>query len=220
MGYFLKAHPDLTAVIIPNSRSQGSPERYSFPMAMATRPNDPRLHAEVERVIATHQAQLEAVLREYNIRFFAPGEARDGSKIGIVGTGRMGANIARRLHDVGYPVVALYDADPESARETAKESGGEVTRSLARVADLADVILTVVSDDAAMHSVFAPSGDSLLSAASGKVFVNCATITPKVHVEVQRLVEERGGRLARGVHGELDSASAQRHALPDGRRAS
>ncbi len=73
VGYFLKAHPDLTAVIIPNSRSQGSPEQYSFPMAMATRPNDPRLHAEVERVIATHQAQLEAVLREYNIRFFAPG---------------------------------------------------------------------------------------------------------------------------------------------------
>ena len=73
VGYFLKAHPDLAVVIIPNARSQGSPEQYSFPMAMATRSNDPRLHAEVEHVIATHQAQLTAVLREYNIRFFIPG---------------------------------------------------------------------------------------------------------------------------------------------------
>ena len=116
-----------------------------------------------------------------------------GPKIGIVGTGRMGANIARRLHDVGYPIVALYDANPASARETAKETGGEVTQSLARVAELADVILTVVTDDAAMYAIFAPSGDSLLSSAKGKVFVNCATITPKVHVDVQRLVEEHGG---------------------------
>ena len=116
-----------------------------------------------------------------------------GPKVGIVGTGRMGANIARRLHDVGYPIVALYDANPASARETAKETGGEVTQSLARVAELADVILTVVTDDAAMYAIFASNGDSLLSSAKGKVFVNCATITPKVHVDVQRLVEEHGG---------------------------
>ena len=43
----------------------------------------------------------------------------------------------------------------ESARETAKETGGEVTQSLARVAELADVILTVVTDDAAMYAIFA-----------------------------------------------------------------
>lgn len=73
VGYFLKSHPDLTAVIIPNSRSQGSPEQYSFPMAMATRSNDEPLHAAVEHVIATHLAQFEAILREYNIRFFSAG---------------------------------------------------------------------------------------------------------------------------------------------------
>ncbi len=113
-------------------------------------------------------------------------------KVGIVGTGRMGANIARRLHDVGYPIVALYDVDAASARAVAAETGGEVTSSLARVTELADVILTVVTDDAAMYKIFATSGDSLLSGAKGKIFVNCATITPKVHVEVERLVEEHG----------------------------
>lgn len=116
----------------------------------------------------------------------------DNSRIGIVGTGRMGANIAKRLHDVGYPIAALYDVNPASAQETAKETGGQVATTLARVTELSDVIITVVTDDAAMYRIFAPSGDSLLADAQGKIFINCATITPRVHVEVQRLAEERG----------------------------
>ncbi|HVN68181.1 MAG TPA: NAD(P)-dependent oxidoreductase [Candidatus Binatia bacterium] len=114
-------------------------------------------------------------------------------KIGVVGTGRMGANIAQRLHDVGYPIVALYDVNGESAAAAAAQTGGEAVTSLARVAQLSDVVLTVVTDDAAMYRIFATSGDSLLADARSKFFVNCATLSPKVHVEVERLVEERGG---------------------------
>lgn len=113
-------------------------------------------------------------------------------KVGIVGTGRMGSNIAKRLHDVGYPIAALYDVNVESARLTANETGGEVTASLARVTELSDVILTVVSDDAATYAIFAPGGDSLLAHAAGNIFVNCATLRPKVHLDIQRLAEERG----------------------------
>lgn len=113
-------------------------------------------------------------------------------RIGIVGTGRMGANIARHLKDVGYTIAALYDVRPEAARETANETGGEVCTQLARVTELSDVVITVVTDDAAMYRIFAADGDSLLAGAQGKYFVNTATITPKVHVDVQRLAEERG----------------------------
>ena len=114
-------------------------------------------------------------------------------KVGIVGTGRMGANIAMRLAEVGYPVVALYDVNPTAAEAAAAQIGGaEAVSSLARVTQLADVVLTVVSDDAAMYAIFAPGGDSLLSDARGKIFVNCATVSPKVHVDVERLAEERG----------------------------
>lgn len=113
-------------------------------------------------------------------------------RIGIVGTGRMGANIAQRLKDVGYTVAALYDVRPEVAAETAKLVGGEVVTALGRATELSDVVITVVSDDAAMEAIFATDGDTLLKDAKGKVFVNCATITPKVHVEVQRRAEERG----------------------------
>jgi 3-hydroxyisobutyrate dehydrogenase-like beta-hydroxyacid dehydrogenase len=111
-------------------------------------------------------------------------------RIGIVGTGRMGANIARRLKDVGYTISALYDVRPEAAQEAAKDTGGEVCTTLARVSELSDIIITVVSDDDAMRRIFATQGDTLLAA--GKYFVNCATITPKVHVEVQELAEARG----------------------------
>ena len=113
-------------------------------------------------------------------------------RVGVVGTGRMGANIAKRLKDVGYTIAALYDIYPESAKDTAKETGGEVTSSLGRVTELSDVIVTVVSDDAAMYGIFATSGDSLLNNAKGKIFINTATVTPKVHVDVQRLAEAAG----------------------------
>ena len=105
----------------------------------------------------------------------------------------MGANIARRLHDVGYQVVALYDVRPESVAAVAVETGAEASPSLARVSELADLVVTVVSDDAAMYEIFALEGDSLLANASGRIFLNCATVSPAVHRDVERITAERGG---------------------------
>ncbi len=113
-------------------------------------------------------------------------------RVGIVGTGRMGANIGRHLKDEGYEIVALYDARPQAAQETAADTGGEVCTRLARVTELCDVVITVVTDDAAMYAIYATQGDSLLANANGTYFVNTATVTPKVHVDVQRQCEERG----------------------------
>jgi 3-hydroxyisobutyrate dehydrogenase len=113
--------------------------------------------------------------------------------VGFVGTGRMGANMARRLHDAGYRVAALYDVHRDSAEATARDTGGEVCDSLARVSELCDVVITVVTDDAAMERVFATTGDSLLTHAKDRTFINCATLTPRVHLEVQARVEAAGG---------------------------
>ena len=111
-------------------------------------------------------------------------------KIAFVGVGRMGANMARRLKEVGYPVTAVYDVRPEASQELAKELGCEACSTLSRVTDLSDVIVTVVTDDNAMRKIYSDKKDNLLKgAAAGKVFVNCATISPKVHVEVQKLAK-------------------------------
>lgn len=73
IAYYVAQHPDLTTTIVPNSRTTGSPEQYTFPMSMATRTEDAKLHAELDNVIAKHRADLEAVLRKYHITFFEPG---------------------------------------------------------------------------------------------------------------------------------------------------
>ena len=113
-------------------------------------------------------------------------------RIGVVGVGRMGSNIARRLKDVGYNVSSVYDSRPETAQEVAKELGAEAATSLARVTELSDVIITVVTDDKAMKKIYASSGDRLLKRAHGKLFINCATISPKVHVKVEEAARKAG----------------------------
>jgi 3-hydroxyisobutyrate dehydrogenase len=113
-------------------------------------------------------------------------------KIGFVGVGRMGANMARRLKDCGYDVTAVYDANATAARELAGELGAAHASSLAGVTATADVIFTVVTDDTAQLAVFAETGDTLLASAAGKTFVNCATISPKTHVEIERRARRVG----------------------------
>ncbi len=113
-------------------------------------------------------------------------------RIGVVGVGRMGANMARRLKDVGYTITAVYDIRAESAQQLATELGAEACNELAQVTRLADVIITVVTDDAAMKKIFATGGDSLLKHAKGKVFINCATVSPQSHLRVEALARKRG----------------------------
>ncbi len=104
----------------------------------------------------------------------------------------MGANMARRLKDCGYAVTAVYDVHTAGADALAAEIGAKSARTLAEVTAAADVIFTVVTDDAAQLNVFAVEGDSLLVGATGRIFVNCATITPATHVEVERRAKAVG----------------------------
>lgn len=113
-------------------------------------------------------------------------------RIGFVGVGRMGANMARRLKDVGYAVTVVYDSHAPLAEALAQELGAEHATALPSVTAAADVIITVVTDDAAQLSIFSEAQPSLLQTARGKTFVNCATLTPKVHVEVERRARAAG----------------------------
>jgi 3-hydroxyisobutyrate dehydrogenase len=114
------------------------------------------------------------------------------ARIAFVGVGRMGANMARRLKDCGFPVTAVHDTHLPAAAELARELGAVAAPTLAAVTAAADVIFTVVSDDAAQLAIFAPTGDSLLTGASGRCFVNCATVSPATHLEVERRARRVG----------------------------
>lgn len=112
-------------------------------------------------------------------------------KIGFVGLGRMGANMARRLKDCGDTIAAVYDVNAAVAGAVGQELGAAVCPDLREVTRQSDVIFTVVSDDRAMMSIFR---QGLLKRASGKLFVNCATVTPATHVWVERRAEDAGAQ--------------------------
>ena len=119
-------------------------------------------------------------------------------RIGFVGVGRMGANMARRLKEVGFAVTAVYDVRRENAEALAKELGCEASPTLAGVTALADVIITVVTDDKAQLKVFTDKKDNLLRNARGKVFINCATLSPATHLKVQQLAAAAGAETLEG----------------------
>jgi 3-hydroxyisobutyrate dehydrogenase len=106
-------------------------------------------------------------------------EQRMSEKIGFVGVGRMGGNMARRLKEQGCQVAAVYDLNAEASQTLARELGCESCAELKQVTRLSDVIITVVTDDTAMKAIYR---GGLLNRAKGKLFINCATITPDVHV--------------------------------------
>ena len=128
------------------------------------------------------------------------------SRIGFVGVGRMGANMARRLHELGHPVVAIFDSNAANASQLAQELGSKAVEKLSDVTALCDVIFTVVTDDAAMKAIFF-GPDNLFTGAKGKLFVNCATISPAVHVEIEKKGEQLGADVV-----EAPMASSLTHA--------
>ena len=125
--------------------------------------------------------------------------ANSDYKIGVVGVGRMGANIARHLNDEGFSVISVYDAARDRATSLGEEIGAKATDRLPRVTELADYIITVVTDDNAMRQIFSEDAeDSLLKGASGTTFINCATISPQMHVDVEQLAEKHGASSLEG----------------------
>ena len=123
---------------------------------------------------------------------------KKNSKIGVVGLGRMGANIARHLKDDGFSVTAVYDIAPRLAAKVGKELGAQACKTLAAVSAAANVVITVVTDDKAMLDIFSQSGDSLLNGAKGTTFINCATISPSTHVEVEKRAAKVGAATLEG----------------------
>jgi 3-hydroxyisobutyrate dehydrogenase len=112
-------------------------------------------------------------------------------KIGFVGVGRMGANMARRLKEQGFPIVAVHDLNAETAAALARELGAEACAELKQVTSLSDVIITVVTDNKAMKAIY---NGGLLSHSRGKLFINCATVSPAIHVWIEQKTAKTGAQ--------------------------
>lgn len=120
-------------------------------------------------------------------------------KIAFVGVGRMGANMARNLKDRGYEITAVNDLDKAAASELAEELGAKYCESLSELTSLADIVFTVVSNDAAMRKIYLEGDDNLLKGAAGKVFVNCATVSDTVQKDIDHAAKAVGASTLEGA---------------------
>ncbi len=118
----------------------------------------------------------------------------ENSLIGIVGVGRMGANMARHLKEKGFVISAVQDRHAPVAESLAKELSCESASSPARVAEISEVVLTVVTDDEAMDEIYSETNpSSLLCHAKDRLFINFATVSPEAHIKAETRVETKGG---------------------------
>jgi 3-hydroxyisobutyrate dehydrogenase len=109
----------------------------------------------------------------------------DRVKLGFIGLGNMGTRIARRLLDHGYQ-VSVYDRDASKANAlTAK--GGVVAKSVLELTGSADVILSCLTNDEVVRSVYTGPGGVFAGTRPGTVVLEMSTISPEGSRELQRL---------------------------------
>jgi 3-hydroxyisobutyrate dehydrogenase len=115
-------------------------------------------------------------------------------RVGFVGVGRMGANMARRLKEMGFQLTSIFDLYSPAAAALAEQLHLTRAQTPAEVADASSVVITAVSDDQAMRAIFAERDKtSLFAHARNRLFINCATLSPNVHRDIERLVTAQGG---------------------------
>ena len=97
--------------------------------------------------------------------------------VGLLGTGRMGAAMARALAAAGYEVV-LWNRTPGPAAELAAAIDGRTVATPADAARAADVCVTMLADGAAVDAVYAGPDGLLAGAHPGSVFADASTVAP------------------------------------------
>src|SRR6201993_3415260 len=112
------------------------------------------------------------------------------AKLGFIGLGQMGSRIAQRLLDRGYQLTA-FDLDVTQAEAIAAH-GGIIAQSVLDLAQNADVILSCLTNDAAVLSVYNGPEGVLAGAKPGTVVLEMSTIAPETSRELHRLGAQRG----------------------------
>ncbi len=114
----------------------------------------------------------------------------DNVKLGFIGLGNMGSRIAQRLLGNGYQVF-VYDRNIAKADAIAAR-GGVVAKNILELAGSADVILSCLTNDEAVQSVFAGPAGMFAEARPGTIVLEMSTISPESSRELHRLGAKRG----------------------------
>ncbi|MBS7563483.1 NAD(P)-dependent oxidoreductase [Mucilaginibacter sp. Bleaf8] len=97
-------------------------------------------------------------------------------KIGWAGLGNMGTPMVKNLLKAGFP-VAVYNRTRSKEQEVL-DAGATSAKDLAQLSLESDVILVMVSDDAAAKEIFTGADALLAGDVQGKLFINVSTVSP------------------------------------------
>ena len=108
-------------------------------------------------------------------------------KVAILGTGKMGGAMARRLHQQGFD-LRLWNR----TRKRAEQLGiGEIFDTPAEASRAADVVISMLTDPPAVRQAYL-GPDGALEAEGPRIYVDSSTVDPKTHEALARVVEQRG----------------------------
>jgi len=114
-------------------------------------------------------------------------------KIGLVGLGRMGRAIYARLSENGCELVA-WDKDA-GAMKAAAERQMRLVDSPRAVAAFGDVVISSITEDNGVRSIYRGPDGFLSADVKGKLFIEMSTLQPMTGRELAPIVEAAGARL-------------------------
>lgn len=113
-------------------------------------------------------------------------------RVAILGAGRMGGAMVRRLHGSGFD-VAVWNRTPSRAADAVGASGARIADSAQEAVADADVVISSLADDAAVRDVYLGAADGVVGALRGEAVVaEMSTIAPETVREIGRRIEEHG----------------------------
>jgi 3-hydroxyisobutyrate dehydrogenase len=112
------------------------------------------------------------------------------TKIGFLGLGLMGSGMAARLLAAGYPLT-VWNRTRERTGPLA-ELGATVAESPAGAAEGAEIIFSMLADDAACRATWLGEDGALASTPAGAVLVESSTVTVSWVEELSEVAEARG----------------------------
>src|SRR5215471_17834762 len=108
--------------------------------------------------------------------------------IGFIGMGHMGSHMAPRLISAGYRLT-VYDRTREKAQAI---QGATVAERPEEAAAHSDLVVSIVTDDAALEEVmFGPNG-GLAAMHAGSVIIDMSTVSPRTSRHLFQAARAKG----------------------------
>src|SRR5947209_14173363 len=108
--------------------------------------------------------------------------------IGFIGMGHMGSHMAPRLISAGYHLT-VYDRTREKAQAIA---GATVAETPEEAAAHSDVVISIVTDDAALEEVMLGPNGVLAGTHAGSVLIDMSTVSPRASRRLFQAAREKG----------------------------